>query len=595
VRGARARRSRAALAASLLVATLGAAPASAQTPRPFPFELPRSSPLPPPEASDRRFVNDDVDIVRPIRQRTGQGIMTAVGARCAEREKVGPMKIPLEIDRYVGPAFNSGTLKDPARLIENGVVGAKAELKLLTWNVDTVIPPDRRINFFGTGNTLIDLGILPEVDEVRVNGEKVKRRGVGRFESDAFHLEGATYVFNVNVFEVPIDLLRFPLLPAPDGELDPVENEIEIRTDIANIGNFVSGPTGVTADNFWCPLVDWVSLEIKATSPIVLIPGNDKGPGFFENGLGGDQGQLNRLGFPFDQVVRTRPDSVRDNSRRLRHEMERVAKRFGVDSVHIVAHSKGGLDARDYLARFSRRRGQPKVLSYTSLGTPHNGAFGATLLSHIKEVVETKGAELRSRIDPEADPVVETLVVKFLDHLVNPGILDITERRIRMFSGQNLRRLPRRRIRYATFAGDADLDANGRLDPSERRGLDRFVDSSFPPDGLTAVYRILRNVPQVRVVKSGRTRRLDAVCARGPNGCAPIGNDVVVRIPSGHGIGGFEKRVQRAVSFTADPTLAAGKTPRTPGHHHASIAGRGLATDVLEQVKQAERDFGDWR
>ena len=57
------------------------------------------------------------------------------------------------------------------------------------------------------------------------------------------------------------------------------------------------------------------------------------------------------------------------------YEIPAIAKSFGATGIHLVAHSKGGLDVREYLAQYQPSHDKEfKVLSYTTLSTPHNGS-----------------------------------------------------------------------------------------------------------------------------------------------------------------------------------------------------------------------------
>ena len=52
-----------------------------------------------------------------------------------------------------------------------------------------------------------------------------------------------------------------------------------------------------------------------------------------------------------------------------------LAAEFGAKHAHLVAHSKGGLDVREFLA--STIPPNFGVLSLTTLSTPHHGSVGA--------------------------------------------------------------------------------------------------------------------------------------------------------------------------------------------------------------------------
>ena len=57
-------------------------------------------------------------------------------------------------------------------------------------------------------------------------------------------------------------------------------------------------------------------------------------------------------------------------------KVESLAQRHGVESLHIVGHSKGGLLARRYVQQFG---GAARVRSVITLGTPHHGTPTAAL------------------------------------------------------------------------------------------------------------------------------------------------------------------------------------------------------------------------
>src|SRR5271170_28134 len=59
---------------------------------------------------------------------------------------------------------------------------------------------------------------------------------------------------------------------------------------------------------------------------------------------------------------------IEDRARRLGEEIVRA---FPDEPVHLIGHSMGGLDARRLLADESW---QPRILSITTIGTPHLGS-----------------------------------------------------------------------------------------------------------------------------------------------------------------------------------------------------------------------------
>ena len=62
--------------------------------------------------------------------------------------------------------------------------------------------------------------------------------------------------------------------------------------------------------------------------------------------------------------------SISDLAEMISHKMEGLCTRHGLDRVHIIGHSKGGLIARTYIQKFG---GDRRAKSLITLGTPHHG------------------------------------------------------------------------------------------------------------------------------------------------------------------------------------------------------------------------------
>lgn len=63
--------------------------------------------------------------------------------------------------------------------------------------------------------------------------------------------------------------------------------------------------------------------------------------------------------------------SIEDNARFLKERVEQVLTETGAEKVNIIAHSKGGLEARYMISRLSSA---DKVASLTTIATPHRGS-----------------------------------------------------------------------------------------------------------------------------------------------------------------------------------------------------------------------------
>lgn len=63
--------------------------------------------------------------------------------------------------------------------------------------------------------------------------------------------------------------------------------------------------------------------------------------------------------------------TIRNNAQQLKKEIEAICKAEGCEKVNIIAHSKGGLDARCMISDFGM---SSYVASLTTLSTPHHGS-----------------------------------------------------------------------------------------------------------------------------------------------------------------------------------------------------------------------------
>ena len=83
--------------------------------------------------------------------------------------------------------------------------------------------------------------------------------------------------------------------------------------------------------------------------------------------------------FSFDLgglFARLNTHSIRDQAERIGEKLEGISERYGLESFHIVGHSKGGLVARHYIQHFG---GDRRVKSLITLGTPHHGSPTAAI------------------------------------------------------------------------------------------------------------------------------------------------------------------------------------------------------------------------
>ena len=72
--------------------------------------------------------------------------------------------------------------------------------------------------------------------------------------------------------------------------------------------------------------------------------------------------------------------TIETNALLLKAHILRVLETTGAEKVNLIAHSKGGLDAKYMLGRLGMAE---KVASLTTLSTPHRGAKIATWIFHL--------------------------------------------------------------------------------------------------------------------------------------------------------------------------------------------------------------------
>lgn len=312
---------------------------------------PRSSPFTPPEENDRTFVVDG-----------GSGLDTG----CTFRNS-GPLIITIKVDRVVG---------DVAKLKANKLISQTARLVMPAFDVD----------FFGGGAQF-----NPERDRVSFNGHVVPRE----------FLRGDNNIWILNEFEVPIEWVNFPPDPKAGNQAETADNIVRIDIDTAN------------TEERWCTAIDWVVLSFDAVGPVVMVHG------IFSSGDNWDElpfrwvTKLNELGVPNSNALNMGwVDSIRRNSLKIADEVTISRRRWGVDKVTIVAHSKGGLDSREFV------EGDDSVHQLIQLGTPNAGSALADLFQGVAVRPGGPAAELLSAW---AAPAFLQLTTSYMIRRYNPA------------------------------------------------------------------------------------------------------------------------------------------------------------------------------
>ncbi|MGH9460648.1 MAG: esterase/lipase family protein, partial [Vicinamibacteria bacterium] len=396
-------------------------------------------------------------------------------------------------------------------------------------------------------------------------------------------LEGENNLWRLNEFEIPIEKVRFPERAPLGSTPTGARNEIRVEIDTDNPGDT------------WCTAVNWSSLSFKAVSPIILIHGNNSNGGFFERR--GFTGELERMKLLFDDSINFVPAAapISVNGQKLDGFIPNIARSFGVDSVHLVAHSKGGLDAREYLALYHpARENDLAILSYTTLSTPHNGSAGSDLLVRRKQAL-AQFAEL----DFDGFPFFTEQVLNELP-TADAGEEDMVTWLTAAFNARNLPALVSSRTIINTVAADADRSGNEKIDNNpdeylEIRQESEVVANLFALDPLRALigvdtsYQVLRRVANVSIDFDERrklgigARRTVAVLIANPNP-QELGNDILVTISSAQAQGSLP------ADRTRNTEVFQGKAE---ARNHASVANAGVAQVVGPWIIAAEKEVGD--
>jgi len=496
---------------------------------------PRTSPFDPPEANDHSFITDGAS-----------GLDTGCTYRLG-----GPLIFNIEITRHAGDLNADGTLKNAAALVAAGLLSRTATLIQPAFDVDSgaVVPP-----------------FQPERDRVSFNGEQIG------------FLSGENNEWKLNSFEIPIEKVKFAARGAIGSMPAPALNQVRIDIDTAN------------SLQVWCTAIDWGAQSFKSMSPIILIHGNNSNGGFFERQ--GFTGHLQTQQLLYDNSINLPTTTIAANGSALNGLIPGIVKSFGVDGVHLVVHSKGGLDSREYLATYQPGHNRDfKILSYSSLSTPHNGSPGADLL-----VQRAIALRVTSNIEFAGFPSFTQSVAEQTG--LDAGTGNLTTGFVAGFNTTNVSRLPADTV-FNTVAADADQNGNAEIDRSpdeyaelraespQLTALDNtFLGQTKTRIAVNAVYQVLRTTAGVTLTyRTERTllggQRTIAVLTSIHNP-AGLGNDVLVPIPSGQGVGGIAGRVANSATFTG-----------AAGRNHSSVANAGVAARVVPWIISTERANGD--
>jgi len=461
---------------------------------------------------------------------------------------LGSIEFGILVTRYVGAGNPDGTLLDPAALAANRVVSTTATLEMPAYNVNSPAPTHEarlRVTFNG-----VDLGFLT----------------------------GRPAAWALDSFAVPIGAVRFPGLPAPGAAPTPAINTVRIDVD--------------TTDEGWCTAIDWGKLRFRAMSPVIMIHGWQGSGRYFDKR--GFKATFDSWDIPNDNSISMSAGgdaSVAANAAALDTLIPPIVRRFGVDSAHLIAHSKGGLDSRAWLGTYARSHSF-RILSLTTLSTPHAGSSLADLGVAVRDVA---GVLLSIGI-----PGGETYPDEITALIPNsPGLQDLTTSAAATFRPS----MPAG-AHYRMVGADADRNGNGLIQSSPideyaaARDDTRFLADLFaldPPaaDALaTFVHAVLSTVSSVSVA----TIPIVYPC-RDPFCLIPIPRVETLSVPVvvfGGGPNDLMVTI-RSANSAGSPFISLPPYSGGASRNHASIVDAGVAAQLIPLLQATEASIGDFR
>lgn|SRR5690554_5008237 len=342
--------------------------------------------------------------------------------------------IPLQVGRYVG---------DKEKLLANNLLSRQATILFPGYDIDSQTSPVSDCDGDGIPDQL-----RPEVNKVYFNGELIGE------------MVGDNGIWRMQRFTVDIDKVNFPSSPGAIAS-----NELTVHIDTANADVPLS--SGAVGCVVWAVEVDWAVLQFEVASPIVLVPGLSGRTDSFANS-GYIETIQNETGLPVELVELSRGTpslsactgegaAMRNHAEELREKVGEIASRYRTESVHLIGHSKGGLDSRAFVDLV--RRTQIPVQVGTMSGQPLNARLDVpSLATHGSPHLGTALADSFAADVSVLAPVV---------HLLFSDLCALTTYGMERFNQQ----FPTpSNFRLFAIGAEADRNGNGVMDDDEAVG-----------------------------------------------------------------------------------------------------------------------------
>jgi hypothetical protein len=453
-------------------------------PPPTPSPTPPPSPTPTPTATPTPVPEDDIMVApfpypSPIETDTSFYAPPPDGATTHTVSRSGgPITMKVAVKRVVGDLNSDGTLKYPSELVANGVVSRFAKLRIPAYDVD-----------YNQG----------ERDHVLFNGVEIGPLGFPAY------LTGNNKEWSVSEYQIPIELVHFGKRN-PGSTPTPGQNEVKVFVDEG------SPPDGIER---WRVAVAGAKIQFKALAPVVMVHGNNSCGDFFAGhwNCKPDPEDPTDPRFiqpfidqkiPFDNSINMPTDRIEVhaayllNGGPLNKSIKAISAEWGAKHVNIIAHSKGGIDVREFLTRLAAGNHPPDlgVYSFTTLSSPHLGTVGADY-QVAAEQLTLKGIGLSDK------PLRALLGVALKP---DAGSRDLTVAKMDGFNHRNLGRLP------TTFTVDGEnnnldyyaISADANIDNSQENGsvLEKFHPEKFLPTITISNPDETRGLPYIPILQN---------------------------------------------------------------------------------------------
>ncbi len=413
----------------------------------------------------------------------------------------GPIVIDVKTRRYIGPTDASGYLLNVAGLRARGIVSDTATIAVPAYDVDETTPPNADCDLDGT----VDI-LKSEVDELFLNGEKIGT------------LTGSNNRWLQNSFSVPIGKLKFPSQPGHTAT-----NQFRLDIDVGNRNVMLS--SGRVGCDRWAVTIDWIGIKYEASSPVVMVHGirsSGEAFGYFKAGIEAELVMANDLSISLVEPIAPTPippgcpdipynRSITAHVDQLWRLIPAIAERFGSESLHFVAHSKGGLDTRGFLFR---TKSSPIAIQVGTMGGhPVRQDFeGRSLITldtpHAGSVLAQYGVEARQLTAEQAVRAgVTVAAAKFYE---GGYYCDLTPERANAFVGSTS--LPTR-MQSASVASDADCNGDRAISDWTFCSSGQSESRGFAYRGAAAnrLYQLIGDVASVKVTVTPRRFLPDAI------------------------------------------------------------------------------------